>query len=83
MNSFSPDFQFWHIFPLIPFWLLSFPLIALNVLIGLRKSISLVAVVFVSLIPLVNLMLLFYLISMTDKEVVEKLDRILEKQKRL
>ncbi len=63
------------------FFLIAFP--TLNASIARRKGKSRALFGWFSVIPLVGLFLLFYLISLPEKELMEKIDKILAKTERL
>ncbi|MBN2436413.1 MAG: hypothetical protein JXK07_14215 [Spirochaetes bacterium] len=63
----------------MPMILLTIPMIVLNCKVAKRKGRSQVLYLILSVIPIVNFFSCLYLISLTDIEVVEKLNSILEK----
>jgi hypothetical protein len=59
------------------FVILSVPAIILNVLVAKRKGKSRALFGWLSVIPYLGYLLLFYLISLPDEDMTEKIDRIL------
>jgi hypothetical protein len=64
---------------LVTFLLIAIPIAILNSSIARRKGKSGAAYAWLSVLPLVGYFLAIYLISLTDRAVVEKLDRIAER----
>ena len=63
----------------LPMIILAIPLAILNFNIAKRKGKSSGLFAFLGLIPLVNFFSFLYLISLIDKEVIDKLNSIIEK----
>ena len=63
---------------LIPLILMMIPILIVNIVISRRKGKNPTLYGLLSLIPGVSLALLFFLVSITDKDVYEKLDNILK-----
>lgn len=63
---------------LVTFCLLMLPIVFLNAAIAKRKGRSRVKYVLLSLIPLVGYFLLWNLISLPDKDMTDKISRILQ-----
>lgn len=62
---------------LVTFFLIMLPIAIVNAVIAKRKGRSRALYGWLSIIPLVGYFLLFYLISLPDKELMDKIDRIL------
>jgi len=62
----------------IPLILMMIPILIVNIVISRRKGKNPTLYGLLSLIPGVSLALLFFLVSITDKDVFEKLDNILK-----
>lgn len=67
---------------LIPIIILMVPLIFLNIAAAKRKGKDPILFGILSFIPFVNMFSFFYLISLTDKSVIEKLDMIIANLKK-
>ena len=63
---------------LVTFVLISIPFAILNTYIARRKGRSGAVYGWLSVIPMVGQLLAVYLLSLTDKELLDKVDRILE-----
>ena len=62
----------------IPLILMMIPILIVNIVISNRKGKNPTMYGLLSLIPIVSVALLFFLVSITDKDVYEKLDDILK-----
>jgi len=62
---------------MLTFLILSVPTIILNATLAKRKGKSRALFAWLSVIPYVGFFLMFYLISLPDKEIIEKIDKIL------
>jgi hypothetical protein len=68
---------------LITFFLLMIPIAIVNAVIAKRKGRSRALYGWLSIIPLVGYYLLCYLISLPDKDLIDKIDRILAKTEQI
>ena len=62
---------------LIPMLIISIPIIILNISIAKRKGKEKILFGILGAIPIANFISMLYLISLTDKEILEKLDEII------
>ncbi len=62
---------------LVTFFLILLPIAIVNAIVAKRKGRSRALYGWLSIIPLVGYFLLFFLISLPDKELMDKIDRIL------
>ena len=67
----------WALF--LPMILLSIPFMILNGIISKRKGKNQVGYILLSLLPLVGLCLTIYLVSLLDKDIQDKINKIYEK----
>ena len=63
--------------PFIPLFIMTIPILILNIFIALRKGKNSVLFGILSLLPLVGFYIAIYLSSLTDKSIDEKIDKIL------
>ena len=67
------------LFSLMPMIIMTIPLIILNYSTAGRKGKSQGLYMFLGFIPLINMFSFLYLVSITDKEVLDKIDLILNR----
>lgn len=65
--------------PIIPMLIVAIPVIILNYKIAIRKGKSQGLYAILGIIPVVNFFCFLYLISLTDKELIDKLNVIYDK----
>ena len=63
----------------LPFLLMTIPFVILNIIICPRKGKNPVLFGLLSIIPLIGVYLAIYLVSITDKSVIDKIDLIITK----